>query len=102
MNKMKARIVNEYKDRVFYIENYSPVEGATIDGVIKNIKDFENEDNVITNVEELNVCWDDHTDDYTFYELQTFNACKYSSDLDDNMLEDIKEYIDYIYICIPK
>lgn len=97
---IKARIQNENKDRDFKLVNYVPSEEATIDGAIKNIEEFKNSNDIITDVEKINVEWDQYTDNYKFYKVQKFNSSLYADDLESEDLEDLEYYIEYDYICI--
>lgn len=97
---MYIKAKTENKNRDFKLVNYAPTEDATIDEVIKNIEEFENELSIITDVEKIIVEWDQHTDDYNFYKVQKFNSSLYAEDLENDTLEDLENYIEYEYVCI--
>lgn len=97
---IKPRIQNENKGRNFKLVNYLPTEDSTIDGAVKNIEYFEKFNDIITDVEKINVEWDQHTDDYKFYKVQKFNSSLYAEDLENESLEDLENYVEYEYVCI--
>ncbi|MGL5330957.1 MAG: hypothetical protein ACRDD7_16970 [Peptostreptococcaceae bacterium] len=102
MNKISARIQGDWKDTKFRIENYSKDVESTIEEIINNQSEYENENETIISVTELSVEWDQHTDLYDFYEIEKFSSGLYFNDLDNEELEEISFYKEYDYIAVMK
>lgn len=98
---IKAKMANSEFYTKFFVRNYAPDEEATLSGAIHNIEDFENENSVIVDVEEVQVEQNETTQDYRFYSVETFNGFQYAEDKEENSLEDITEYVEFKYIAVP-
>ena len=86
----------------FEVKNNKPTV-TTLEELLNDKKHFMwDRTNVIIDVSKVEVGWEQNTDDYNFYLLQSFNAVGYDIYREDNEDINIDNFIEWEYVAVLK